>query len=449
MGLKTIIAALTAGASLVACGGGGGGGSQPAKPAAVAPTVDLSSSATAARAGDTITLSWTSQNATGCTASGSWSGARATSGSDAITLTDTGTPTYILTCSGAGGTGSDTTTLTAAAAMQQLTIPGAPAPINFAKGACVSTETADYSVKCLSTAADIATKYDTFTSDVSGRVTFTATTQPATTLGGACTAGFDRVQSRVSVDTTLLDYHLPMVGSAIAEVTYKPTLLASVSQGTISQMSALIFQDTSNTDLIGIIIAATVSGDPFTIATAGTISSSGAADLVQCISVDDTPTPPPPSGLTCTEDRGAGQNGLGFSGAISSSIGSSAANQTASRSVGWGVRYNDANRTADSYTGSLRVTLWAVSESFAGGAISGYKLFNGYPNFAGAGARSSSQIYNLYTYSNIQSSGTGVNPPAGNYCIVAALDQFSDTCTSSDGYCYVDWVQFDGAEEFQ
>jgi hypothetical protein len=48
--------------------------------------------------GGSTTLSWISVNATSCTASGSWSGAVAASGSQMVTITTSGTNTYSLTC---------------------------------------------------------------------------------------------------------------------------------------------------------------------------------------------------------------------------------------------------------------------------------------------------------------------------------------------------------------
>jgi hypothetical protein len=117
--------------------------------------------------------------------------------------------------------------------------------------------------------------------------------------------------------------------------------------------------------------------------------------------------------------------------------------------MGWGVRYNDTSLASSSYTGSLRIQLWAVSRPYSGGTINGYTAFTGYPNFAGAGARSSSQIYNFYTFSGITSSGSGRNPPSGDYCLVATLEEFSPSCTSDDGYCIVDWLQFDRVEDFR
>lgn len=84
---------------LAACGGGGGGGSNP-PPAQ--PTVTLSASPTAVTAGGSTTLTWSSTNATGCTASGAWTGARGTSGSEVVSNV-TAAASYSLVCAGAGG----------------------------------------------------------------------------------------------------------------------------------------------------------------------------------------------------------------------------------------------------------------------------------------------------------------------------------------------------------
>jgi hypothetical protein len=53
--------------------------------------------------GSSTTLAWSSVSATGCTASGSWTGALAASGSETITPAVVGPQTYTLTCSNAGG----------------------------------------------------------------------------------------------------------------------------------------------------------------------------------------------------------------------------------------------------------------------------------------------------------------------------------------------------------
>jgi hypothetical protein len=56
------------------------------------------------------TLSWTSSNATACTASGDWSGSKPTSGSES-TGNLTSSKTYTLTCTAPGGSASDSVTV--------------------------------------------------------------------------------------------------------------------------------------------------------------------------------------------------------------------------------------------------------------------------------------------------------------------------------------------------
>lgn len=95
---------------VAACGGGGGGGSSTAAPAA--PTLTLAAISVAI--GSSTTLTWSSADATNCTASGSWSGTLATSGSKTITPSAAGTFTYSLTCANsAGSSKTSTATLTA------------------------------------------------------------------------------------------------------------------------------------------------------------------------------------------------------------------------------------------------------------------------------------------------------------------------------------------------
>jgi hypothetical protein len=82
------------------------GGNSPAKSITVAvtppkPTVTIAASPSSIAAGAGSTLRWSSTNATSCTASGSWSGTQAVSGT--LTVTPPATSTYRLTCSNGGG----------------------------------------------------------------------------------------------------------------------------------------------------------------------------------------------------------------------------------------------------------------------------------------------------------------------------------------------------------
>jgi Subtilase family len=80
-----------------------------------APTLMLSSASITL--GASTTLTWSSANTTGCTASGSWSGALASSGSQTLTPTALGTDTYTLVCANvAGSSPSTSVSLTVAAA---------------------------------------------------------------------------------------------------------------------------------------------------------------------------------------------------------------------------------------------------------------------------------------------------------------------------------------------
>lgn len=85
-------------------------------PTTPAPTVTLTASPSSITTGGSATLTWSSTNATACTASGAWSGNRATSGTGSTgTLNTTGIQSYTLTCTGAGGSGSATAVVTVTA----------------------------------------------------------------------------------------------------------------------------------------------------------------------------------------------------------------------------------------------------------------------------------------------------------------------------------------------
>ena len=83
-----------------------------------APTLTLG--ATSIVTGSSTMLSWTSTNSTGCTASGSWSGALASQGSQTISPTTVGTDTYTLICTNsAGSSTAQSVTLTVTAMSTQ------------------------------------------------------------------------------------------------------------------------------------------------------------------------------------------------------------------------------------------------------------------------------------------------------------------------------------------
>lgn len=104
---------LVCGLILAGCGGGGGSSPTASQPvvSTPAPTVTASFSKPTANVGTPVALTWSSTNATSCTASGAWSGVQLLSGSLTVTPAVGGQAKYTLTCSGAGGSAVKDVTL--------------------------------------------------------------------------------------------------------------------------------------------------------------------------------------------------------------------------------------------------------------------------------------------------------------------------------------------------
>ena len=104
---------------LAACGGGGYSGGSMGTP--LTPTVMISIAPTTITLGQSATLTWSTMNASACTASSGWTGNESTSGTQTVTPTASGNVTYTLTCTapsggmysgGGGGQGTMSTMLT-------------------------------------------------------------------------------------------------------------------------------------------------------------------------------------------------------------------------------------------------------------------------------------------------------------------------------------------------
>lgn len=77
------------------------------------PAVDLSfeSAASAIDLGQSVMLTWNAVNATGCSASGAWSGTKASTGSESVEPGMLGTMIYRLSCTGAGAPDTEQVTV--------------------------------------------------------------------------------------------------------------------------------------------------------------------------------------------------------------------------------------------------------------------------------------------------------------------------------------------------
>ncbi len=73
------------------------------------PVLTFSASPVSITSGQSSALTWSSTNATTCTASGAWSGSKAISGTQSVS--PTATSTYILTCTGSGGSTNKSVTV--------------------------------------------------------------------------------------------------------------------------------------------------------------------------------------------------------------------------------------------------------------------------------------------------------------------------------------------------
>src|ERR1700741_4478960 len=138
---KSLLAAALI-AALAACGGGGGGNGPTTPPTTQTPVapvtpnaaITLSLDQTKVALGKSATLTWSTTNATSCTASGAWSGVQLTAGSAVETPTAAGDQTFTLSCFGASGvTTTQTVTLSsvtfAAKSYDTCDLTNGPAPI--------------------------------------------------------------------------------------------------------------------------------------------------------------------------------------------------------------------------------------------------------------------------------------------------------------------------------
>lgn len=121
----------------------------PTPPPPQEPTVTLTANPTSITAGESTTLTWTSSNATSCTAFLGWSGGKPTSGSAPVSPTQT--TTYQLDCTGPGGVGSDdaTVTVTVVEEPDEPTVDITAAPMTITAGSSTTlTWNSDNTASC-------------------------------------------------------------------------------------------------------------------------------------------------------------------------------------------------------------------------------------------------------------------------------------------------------------
>ena len=112
--------------------------------AAAAPTVKISATPSALASGGSTMLAWSSTNATACSAGGSWSGAKAMSGSQSTGALKANA-SYSLTCTGSGGSATQTAavSVTSTAAAPTLSLSATPSSVSSGSASTLSWSAAN------------------------------------------------------------------------------------------------------------------------------------------------------------------------------------------------------------------------------------------------------------------------------------------------------------------
>ena len=92
--------------------------------------------------GGVSSLTWTSENATSCVASGAWSGTKSVSGTQSTGAISTNS-TYVLTCTGLGGKASQSTTVTVASTTPTVALSATPSTVSKGGTAALTWKSAN------------------------------------------------------------------------------------------------------------------------------------------------------------------------------------------------------------------------------------------------------------------------------------------------------------------
>ena len=316
----------------LSCTGAGGTASQSATVTVSggsnsrAPTVTFSASPSTIVNGANTTLTWSSADAAGCTASGAWSGAKATSGSQSSGAL-TSSASFTLSCSGAGGTASQTATVTVRSPSPAVTLSANPASVS--KGAnSTLTWSSSNATSCTGSngwSGALATNGSKSVGPVNAATTYKIS---CTGPGGSATQG------------TTVGVIAPM-----------PTVSLSVSPSTVvSGSSAQLTW--SSTDATSCSASGSWSGAKATSGTESTSALSAAATYV----------------LSCTGAGGTAKQSVSATvttpASVTVSLSASPAN-VASRSSST-LNWNSANASSCTASGG-----WTGSKSVSGSASTG------------------------------------------------------------------------------
>lgn len=205
-GEQTLSALTNTGTYALTCAGPGGSTTQSITvtvAATSAPTISLTSSSTTIVYNGSATLSWSTVNATSCTAGGAWSGEKTTSGTQTLAALIT-SGTYTLSCSGAGGSSSQSVTFTVQAAVSPtVTLTASPLSVAYSGSSTLSWSSSN-ATSCVASGAWSGNKATSGTQILSALTTSGTYTLSCSGAGGSNSQSVTlTVQAAVAPTVTL------------------------------------------------------------------------------------------------------------------------------------------------------------------------------------------------------------------------------------------------------
>ncbi len=260
------------------------------EPSPSEPTVTLSASPNSIAAGESTTLTWSSTNATSCTAFLGWSGSKPTNGTASVSPIVT--TTYQLDCTGPGGVGSDDATVTVT--VEQPTTPTVDITVEPMTITAGSSTTLTWN----SANADACTASNGWSGAKALDGSQSASPATTTTYAISCTGAGGTANDSVTVTVTAVP------DAPTLEFTADPTTITTVGTSTLTWASTNATSCTASGGWSG---AKALSGNQIVSPNATTtysLTCTGAGgDIAKNVTVNVVPAAPNPPTVDLSASR--------------------------------------------------------------------------------------------------------------------------------------------------
>ncbi len=264
------------------------------------PALTLAANPTTIDEGEDATLSWSTTNATSCTASGGWSGAKNVSGEEKVSPENT--TTYTLSCTGAGGSVAKSVTITVTPAPEMPTVDITANPVSVTAG-----QTSELS--WVSTNATSCTASNAWSGDKATTGSQSVTPVITSTYAISCTGAGGTANDSVTVTVTAPEAAtLTLVKTVVnddAGVADADDFQAKIDGNNVAWNTAIIVtpgaHTASETNLAGY-VAGAWGGD---CAANGSVTLAAGEDKTCTITNDDAEPEPEPTitDIVVADDR--------------------------------------------------------------------------------------------------------------------------------------------------